>query len=113
MTKPNECVLRNGKPMTEAQRRFAEERMEAIRRILHGEPPKVMGEVVQLAEYKERREAQINAQRAAAGMPSLKAARQMRESLEFAQPEAGKVLSGYNPITLFQSEIENEIKKER
>ena len=58
MTKPNECVLRNGKPMTEAQRRFAEERMEAIRRILHGEPPKVMGEVVQLAEYKERREAQ-------------------------------------------------------
>ena len=54
MEKRNEYVLRNGMPMTEAQRKFAEKRMEGIRKILRGEPkPKpaeaepVKGEVLQ------------------------------------------------------------------
>jgi hypothetical protein len=104
-------ILRNGQPMTEAQRRFAEERMEGIRKILYGEPKKREAEVVQMADYKERLERQINERRWAQGLQSLKDARAKRESMEHVQPEFGKPVSRYDHMKLFQNEIENEISK--
>jgi hypothetical protein len=56
-------------------------------------------------------EAQIDEQRREAGLPSLANARQMRKGLEFAQPSVGKVLGNHDPIKLFQTEIENEIRR--
>src|SRR5260370_32583900 len=45
---------------------------------------------------RERLEARINEQRREQGLPSLKMARQARESLEFVGREPGKVVSEYN-----------------
>jgi hypothetical protein len=62
-----------------------------------------------LEQDRERLEAQIDAQRSAAGLPSLETARQIRKGLEVASASQGKVLSNHDPVKLFQNEIEKEI----
>jgi hypothetical protein len=111
-----EYILRNGEPMTEAQRAFAEERMEQIRKILHGEAP--VEKEAKMYEFpsllsagrrervidqglerlKELREAQINEQRKEQGLPSLRIGRQQRESQEYAPGPVKKIESGYDPF---------------
>jgi hypothetical protein len=58
-----------------------------------------------IEQDRERLEAQINEQRRAVGLPSLEAARQLRQGLEVASAPQGKVPSNHDPIKLFEDEV--------
>ena len=125
MKPERQAIRRDGTPMSEEERKFLEAAFERIKRQLFSgrKPAKVVQfpaklseqEMLQLVEqdterligYKERLEEQINERRRAQGLPSLRAARAMRnaETEQYRHWREPEKVTKHDPIEQFEKEM--------